>query len=533
LNENFKKKNIDNMSGLIGKVLYPYSASSGDEITIEMVGAEVIVSQQFPNGWSKVVYNGIEGLFPTDYMEITENAVAKKTAPPPPNRLKQVTNQPITTTNTQSKPPITTTNTQLKPPITTTNTQLKSPLFTQPKISAPPTVSPPPITTVPTPTSQPPTPSQVLSTLNIPLPVNPISENKHTKSGSEYKDKRKTKMHNIQQQKIAAAAISDNSRIDKMNKISDEIEKIHKKDISDLQKLIQKYHEAIIHLSSIGSKVASELVKLGEKYKDISYGIKLIEFGNDFEVLEEGRGEAIKNVPPLSKELDEKIKRFEVLEKSVKETNKKYDIHLKKQVDKISNILENDAALKAMGELTQMVKEIDDNRDQMISQFGFYKTTIFQTITSYFLKSLLTEYDFLISISNKFNAHKNVLKQIDCDVPAQPPITWEQYNLRDISEPTIKSAITPPQQKNINFPQISIPPIDNTLPSYNNNNNNLSPYTSSPSYNNNLPSYNSSSYDSSSLTEPTSSKWQEYFTEDGYKYYYNAETGESRWDEPT
>lgn len=73
--------------------------------------------------------------------------------------------------------------------------------------------------------------------------------------------------------------------------------------------------------------MASELVKLGEKYKDISYGnyfiviyklikkigIKLIEFGNDFEVLEEGRGEAIKNVPPLSKELDEKIKRFEVI----------------------------------------------------------------------------------------------------------------------------------------------------------------------------------------------------------------------------
>lgn len=44
-----------------------------------------------------------------------------------------------------------------------------------------------------------------------------------------------------------------------------------------------------------------------------------------------------------------------------------------------------------MGELTQMVKEIDDNRDQMISQFGFYKTTIFQTYFSY---------NFIIKIKN-------------------------------------------------------------------------------------------------------------------------------------
>jgi hypothetical protein len=64
---------------------------------------------------------------------------------------------------------------------------------------------------------------------------------------------------------------------------------------------------------------------------------------------------------------------IQALSKKMKETNKKYDAHVKTQADICSQHLDGDGAMGAFGELTAVTKDVDQYRDQMCNQIEYTK----------------------------------------------------------------------------------------------------------------------------------------------------------------
>jgi len=108
---------------------------------------------------------------------------------------------------------------------------------------------------------------------------------------------------------------------------------ICKKDTVELGKLVKKYQEAAIAFADIGTKVAQEIGKIGEKHKDSTIKSEFKEISEEYGNIELERRKwtsSMDSFGGLAKEYDSDLKSLSDISKELKETNKNYDAHLKK-----------------------------------------------------------------------------------------------------------------------------------------------------------------------------------------------------------
>lgn len=335
------------------------------------------------------------------------------------------------------------------------------------------------------------------------------------------KDKRKstgrtgTLKFKGQHQKIIDAASADPVRLEKISVISDEIEAV-KKDFQGLIKAVQKYQQQSESLSEGGIKIAAELGKLGDKYKDTSYAQTLETLSSQLKKMEEERAswsKALESFGNLEKDLDAEYRKFNVVEKKMKEKNKKFDTQMKQEASKIAEFTEGESMIKAMTELTEISKSIDASRDDMLKQLDHTKHVLIHKGVASWIEMMIAHTSFSESYV-KMSQGSMAWWRDALQVPAGTSPMWEDVELKTISLPPPNTLTPQPSVTQLTPAQLSPQASYSNLPP---------PLDRVPTM---LPP------PPPIVPKPAASEWQEFQTDEGDTYYYNATTGESVWESP-
>ncbi|PRP74611.1 hypothetical protein PROFUN_03533 [Planoprotostelium fungivorum] len=210
---------------------------------------------------------------------------------------------------------------------------------------------------------------------------------------------------NKQQIKIAESLCLDEQKIEKLNS---EIAEVHALDFRDLNAAMTKYVQTYQQLNESGYRLASEIGKLAEKHKGTALGSSIQDLSDVKKTMEDGRKQMLHTIEFFNqyknKNAEADAKRFTNLEKKMKDTNKRYDVHMKQQVEAFIQYTDRNEdvpdVLKLMSELRQIGSQLDVGRNYMIEQVQGEKLYMIQKQLGPICDALVTEEKWRIQSSD-------------------------------------------------------------------------------------------------------------------------------------
>jgi len=304
----------------VGRAIYDYQALNYDEVSIGANYEFYILATDDGSGWIQVNFNGVQGKFPASYVEVIPDFSFSNDH----QQEQQTNNVPMNnapSNNTKDN---------------NSNNNNKD-----------------------TKDNRPPHKEKHLPSINFP------SLRKGTKN---------TK----QQEKIIESIMADNSKVDKINNMTTEIESLVKKDLVEISKMVKKYQESVNVLAEVGIKLAVSIKGYGEKYSS-TYSEEIKALSKSMTDIENERKNwtgALESIPDFLKDMENELKKNNLIVfNKMKTKNKNMDEHLKKQ-GKSFVLLEDSLQKDGAEKMTAITIEMDKIRDDMIANLYEIKNMI-------------------------------------------------------------------------------------------------------------------------------------------------------------
>lgn len=291
-----------------------------------------------------------------------------------------------------------------------------------------------------------------------------------------------------QNEKILETIAPDAEKLKKIDNAWNEMDRISKKDFEELGKIMEQYSKQVQALHETHSKLASEVSKLGEKYKaNPSISSLYTQMGKDMEQGESDRiffSNSVRNCAlHFNQEAEAPLKQIRQggLDKKMKNLNKDLDQHLKDQTAKVPiNEVSPQQLIPITLTFKGIIDEINTNRDQQLELLDYHTDQLKLAPVDTLKQWLLAHIKYSKAAFSTSSEIPDQWAQKFTEVKGQAPQhNWDQFQPTEFDPSTL--VVTPSKTETIE----------------------------------NEPEY-----------------WIIYKTEEGDAYYYNQTTEETTWDRP-